>query len=252
VARVNDALRYLLPPLLAVASILVFLQATLPLTGVPQFVLPLPSTVISRIMSPAIPWAAHSMVTLSEALGGFALAVAIGIPLAVATSLSRVFARIVEPLIVADQVAPKIAFVPILFLWLGLNPLPRILTVFLVCLFPIVIDTASGLASVELDMIDMVRSFNASKLALLEKVSLPTALPSIFSGLKISITLAMVGAVVAEFVSSSAGLGYLILSAQTQLDTALAFAAASLLILMAFLLYAAVLVLERLVVPWRR
>jgi len=242
---------YLLPSLSTVVIILLLLQLLLPVLKVPSFIFPLPSTVLSLLLSSRIPWATHTWTTLSEALYGYGLAVVLGISLAVLIHLSRILRSILEPIVLAAQVMPKVAFVPILFLWLGLNFLPRVLTVFLVCFFPIVIDTTAGLGMADRDMVDLVRSFTSSRLVMLSKVSFPSALPSIFSGLKISITLALLGAIVAEFISSDTGLGYLIFSAQTQLNTTLAFASAGILVLLGFLLYGVLLGVERVAIPWR-
>jgi NitT/TauT family transport system permease protein len=240
-----------LPSILSVVVAIVLWQVLVPIARVPEFILPVPTEILATLLSPSIPWPMHTLSTLTEALLGFLLAVAAGVPLAVLISTSRGFKSVVEPLLVAAQLVPKVAFVPILFLWIGLNITPRILTVFLVCFFPIVVDTTAGLGLAEQDMIDLVRSYNPSKVVLLKKVLFPTALPNMFAGLKVSITLAILGAVVAEFVSSDMGLGFLIYSAQNTLDTKLAFASLALLILMGFLLYGAVLGLERLLVPWR-
>lgn len=240
-----------LPSVITILVVLVLWQVLVPIAHVPNYILPLPSSILNRLISPTIPWSEHVVATLEEAVPGFALAVVAGIPIAILISLSRLFKSVAEPLIIAAQLVPKVAFVPILFLWIGLNITPRILTVFLVCFFPIVIDTVAGLNLAEQDMLDLVRSYNPSKLVLLRKVLVPTALPSMFAGFKISITLAMLGAIVAEFVSSDKGLGFLIYSAQNTLDTTLAFASLTLLILLGFLLYGTVLALEWFLVPWR-
>lgn len=242
---------WIVPPAAAILLILGAVQLLLPAMRVPQFIIPLPSSVISLLLSPEIPWGQHVLATTSEAVSGFLLAAAFGILTAVAISLSGFLRSVIEPIILAVQVVPKVAFVPILFLWLGLGLLPKVLTVFLVCLFPIVISTAAGMAAADRDMLDMVRTFSPSRLTLMRKVMFPSALPSIFSGLKVAMSLALVGAVVAEFVSSSQGLGYLILSAEVQLNTTLAFASATLLSLVGFLLYGLVLAAERLAVPWK-
>ncbi len=252
VPQLRSAAAFLLPPVAAIVLLLLLIQVALPYLHVPSIFVPLPSSVLSLLASPRIPWLEHSEITLYEALGGFLLAVAFGIPLAIVMHFFRPLKMVLSPIILAAQVAPKIALVPVLFLWLGFAPLPRVLTVFLVCFFPVVVDTETGLASVEPEMVQLVRSFNSSTLDLIRKVSFPTALPSVFSGLKVSITLAMVGAVVAEFVQSSSGLGYLILSAQANLDTTLAFAAVTILVVLSLMLYAAILLVEWTVVTWRR
>jgi len=242
----------LIPSVATVLGFVIALQLLLPPLRVPSYIVPLPSSVLSLLLSSRIPWETHALVTLYEATFGFGLAVAFGTALAILITLSGLARKIVEPLLVAAQVMPKLAFVPVLFLWLGFNAVPRVLTVFLVCLFPIVIDTSAGLARADVDLLDLVKPFTSSRLTFLEKVQFPMALPSFFSGLKVSVTLAMLGAIVAEFIASSQGLGYLIISAETQLNTTLAFASATLLVLMGFLLYGMVLALERLAIPWAR
>ena len=252
VSRLRSAATYLIPPVVTIALLILLIQISLPAMHIPAIFVPLPSSVLLLLASPHIPWLQHSEITLYEAVTGFLLATAFGIPVAILMHFSRPLRMVFSPIILAAQVAPKIALVPVLFLWLGFAPLPRILTVFLVCFFPVVVDTETGLASVEPDMVELVRSFNSSTIDLIRKVSFPTALPSIFSGLKVSITLAMVGAVVAEFVQSSSGLGYLILSAQANLNTALAFAAVTILVALSLVLYVAIILVEWAVVPWRR
>lgn len=204
------------------------------------------------MVSPAIHWGYNMFLTISEALLGFALATLVGVPLAVAIFFSKFLRSVLEPLIVAAQLVPKVALIPVLFLWFGFDVIPRLIAVFLVCFFPIVISSVAGFAAVDRDLEDLVRSFSKSRLVLLQKVLFPSALPNIFAGLKIGIVLAPVGAVVAEFISSQAGLGFLILAGESQLDTTLVFASATFLIIGSFLLYSVILVAERLVIPWSR
>lgn len=249
---VRLAIKWAVPPLTVILLVVLAFQVLVPVFRVPQFIIPLPSSVVSLLLFSKVPWSQHVLATTTEAVYGFMLAAVVGVAIAVAISVSGVLKAIFEPLILSVQIIPKVAIVPILFLWLGLGLLPKVITVFLMCLFPIVIDTEAGLASADRDMIDLVRTFDPSRVTILRKAMLPSALPSIFSGLKVAIALALVGAVVAEFVSSSQGLGFLILSAQVQLDTTLAFASATLLALVGFALYAAILVAERIALPWRQ
>lgn len=241
----------LLPSIAVITLILVMLQILLPVAGVPSYIVPVPSSVFSLYFNTNIPWTAHLIATYTEVVVGFLLAVIGGILLGVGIALSRTLRSVIQPLIVAAQVVPKIAFVPILFLWFGLNILPRLMTVFLVCFFPIVIDTAGGLAAADPDMLDLVRSFDSRRLVLLSKVQFPAALPQIFSGLRVAATLSMIGAVVSEFVSANQGLGYLVAASQVSLNTPLMFAAAFLLVLGGFAMYGSVALVERVVVPWR-
>lgn len=183
---------------------------------------------------------------------GFAVATVAGVALAVGIAFSRLLRSVFEPLIVAAQLVPKAALIPILFLWFGFDVIPRLVAVFLVCFFPIVIASAAGFAAVDSDLEDLVRSYSSSRSVLLRKVVFPSALPSIFAGLKIGIVLAPVGAIIAEFISSQAGLGFLILAGESQLDTTLVFAATTVLIIGSFLLYGLVLIAERLIIPWSK
>lgn len=242
----------MLPAILTIIVFVLLWQLLEPLANVPSFILPLPSSVLDLLLSSKIHWWFHTFITLSEALLGFSLAAVIGVALAVGIEFSRVLRSVVEPLIVGAQVVPKVAFIPVLFLWFGIDAIPRLVAVFLVCFFPIVISTTAGFAAVDKDLVDLVRVFNGNRLLLLRKVFFPSALPSIFAGLKIAIVLAPVGAVIAEFISSQAGLGFLILSGEAQLDTTLVFAAGTILILGSFALYGAVLLAERLIIPWSR
>ncbi len=202
------------------------------------------------MLSAKVHWAYNAFLTLAEALLGFSVAAIVGVALAAAIAFSRPLRTVAEPLVVAAQLIPKVALIPVLFLWFGFDVVPRIVAVFLVCFFPIVVASAAGFMAVDENLADLVRSYSSSKLLMLRKVSFPVALPSIFAGLKIAIVLAPVGAVVAEFISSQAGLGFLILAGEEQLNTTLVFAATAVLILGAFLLYGIVLIAEKLVIPW--
>ena len=239
------------PAIIVFIGVIVAWQILVPFLNIPAFLLPTPKMILTRLLDPSINWYQNAYVTVYESLVGFALAVVVGVGIAVAMVLFRRISLIFYPFVIAAQVVPKIAFVPILFIWIGFNDEPRILTVFLVCFFPIVINTMTGLYSIESDMVDMIRSFSRRRVDLLVKAMFPLALPSFFSGLKVSITLALIGALVAEFVSSNSGLGFLIISAQVQLDTTLAFAAATLLIIIGFIMYIAIEVVEKLVIPWK-
>ncbi len=241
----------LLPAYVTLALIVAGWQAYVTFEKVPSFLLPAPSAIVGLLLDPSIPWAQNTLVTAYEAVAGFLLAALFGILTAMPMALSRKAAAIAYPLVIAAQVTPKLAFVPILFIWLGFSDLPRIITVFLVCFFPVLIDTMVGFTSIGSDMLDLVRLQTRSRWDLLVKAMLPNALPNIFSGLRVSATLAVVGAVVAEFVSSSQGLGFLIIAAQTQLNTTFAFAAAAILVALGFMLYEAVELAERIIVPWR-
>jgi NitT/TauT family transport system permease protein len=194
--------------------------------------------------------ALHTAVTLYEILWGFALAVLIGVPLAMVIVASPSFERAVYPLLVASQSVPKIAVAPLLIFWAGLGIFPKILVAFLISFFPVVIDTVVGLRSVEPEMLHLARSMGASGPKVFLKIRLPHALPNVFAGLKVAVTLAVVGAIVGEFIQADRGLGYALLQANAMLNTKLSFATIVILAVIGVVLFAVVDRIERWLIPW--
>jgi len=192
----------------------------------------------------------HFLVTLYEVLVGFALSIVVSIPLAVSVVYSPFLQNTIYPILLALQSMPKVAIAPLLVLWIGFGVLPKVLVVFLVCFFPIVVATASGLTAVPPPLLDLIRSLSATQYQTFIKIRFPTAIPHIFVGFKIAITFAVIGGVIGEFVGSDQGLGYLILISTSQSRTPLAFGALLLLTIMSIVLYYAVELVERLVIPW--
>lgn len=192
----------------------------------------------------------HTGITLYETLVGFVASIVLGIPLAIIIVYSKFLQRTVYPILLALQSVPKVAVAPLLLMWVGHGELPKIIVVFLVCFFPIVVSTATGMQAVPGALIDLVRSLSATNLQVFVKIRLPNALPYIFVGLKVAITLAVIGAVIGEFVGSNAGLGYLILISTQQFNTALAFTAIILLTVMSIVLFYLIETLEKWLVPW--
>ena len=225
-------------------------EALVRLLHVPEIILPPPSHIAAALVDPSINWPRHIWATGVEIVIGFALAVILGVGLAVMIVMSSLLARILLPWILLAQIAPKIAFAPILFLALGYNAIPTVLITFLVAFFPMVVNTAAGLSSLDPRMKDLLYSYQASRWDVLRKAQFPAALPYIFTGLKVSSTLAVIGANVAEFVSARAGLGFLIINAQTTFNAPLAFAAATYLIVLGVLFYALIAMIERAAMPW--
>ena len=217
---------------------------------IPAWLLPAPSAIGQSMVEWKSELAGHFMVTLYETLIGFALAIAISIPLAVAVVYSTLLQNTIYPILLALQSMPKVAIAPLLALWIGFGMLPKIIVVFLVCFFPIIVATASGLTAVPASLMDLIRSLSASSLQTFVKIRFPTAMPHIFVGLKIAITFAVIGAVIGEFVGSENGLGYLILVSTAQSRTPLAFGALVLLTIMSIVLYYGIALIERVVVPW--
>ena len=217
---------------------------------IPRFVMPAPSAILAEGWDWRYRFLGHTWVTLYETLGGFALSVIVGVPLAVLIVYSPVLRSAVYPLIVLAQSVPKIAIAPVLLLVLGYGEVPKIIVAFLVAFFPVVVDTATGLAATPPELLDLSRSYRASAFKTFVKVRLPMAMPFFFAGAKVAITLSVIGAVVGEFVGSDRGLGYVILSATSYWKTELAFSSMILLSLMAIVLFGAVALVERLVCPW--
>lgn len=189
-------------------------------------------------------------ITFLETIAGFGLAVVIGIPVAVAIASSRLLERSIYPILLGLNAVPKIAIAPILILWMGFGYAPKIVVSFLLCAFPIVISTATGLKSTPAELVELSRSLCASRSSLFVRVRFPAAMPQIFVGLKVAISLAVIGAVIGEFVGSSGGLGWVIVNTNANLNTPLAFAAMVLLGVMSVGLFYALVLLEKLFVPW--
>jgi NitT/TauT family transport system permease protein len=237
-------------PLLVLACIIIVWWVLTAAFHIPSYLLPSPGEVFWRGVRDWRALAAGSGYTLLCVIYGFVLSVVVGVPLALLIVLNRTCERILMPAVVMSQTVPKVAIAPILIIWLGFGILPKIAITFLIAFFPIVISTAVGLKSVETDMLDLVRSMGSSRLTLLLRVRMPTALPHMFAGLKIAICLAVVGAIVGEFVGSDAGLGYLILISSGALDGPMTWAALIVLVVIGVLLFAAVGWAERLLIPW--
>lgn len=247
VTRLNRLL-----PTLFLLGLLLLWELAVHLLDIQDFLLPSPSAIAARIVEIPERLAAHAWVTLREVLIGFGLALAIGVAIAVVIAHSRALSRTLYPVLVVTQVVPTIAIAPVLTIWLGPTDAARLLVVFLIAFFPIVVNTTAGMLRVDEELIDLIRGLNASRWKIFTKIRLPNALPFLFTGMRISITLAVIGAVVAEFVVSERGLGYLVFSATTNLDTVLVFTAVTLLAAMGIVLFRLVLLAQRLALPWAR
>ena len=239
-----------LVPTVTLLGALVIWELATRLFKIPRFIMPAPSAILAEGWDWRYRFIGHTWVTLYETLGGFALSILVGVPLAVLIVYSPVLRSALYPLIVLAQSVPKIAIAPVLLLMVGHGEFPKIIVAFLVAFFPVVVDTATGLAATPPELLDLSRSYRASAFKTFVKVRLPMALPFFFAGAKVAITLSVIGAVVGEFVGSDSGLGYVILSSTSYWKTELAFSSMVLLSLMAILLFGAVEVVERLLCPW--
>jgi NitT/TauT family transport system permease protein len=243
-------LRTALYPLLGIAVMLVLWQLYVSAFGVNRIVLPGPLDIGRAALANWSLLMRETWPTFLESVLGFALAVAIGIPVAVCVASSRVLNLTLYPILIATQSVPKVAVAPIILVWFGLGLQSKLVIAFLVAFFPIVVDTATGMRATPAGLIELARSLRASSLQIFMKVQFPAALPSIFAGAKVAVTLAVIGAVIGEFVGSLNGLGNLLLSANSQLDSPLAWAALIWLSVLGIVLFAAVVAVERLVMPW--
>jgi NitT/TauT family transport system permease protein len=217
--------------------------------SIPPYLLPAPSAIIESMAKNSAVLIKESVGTTLEILLGFALSVVVGIPLALAIYLWRPFARAIYPVLVSSQAVPKVAIAPLFLVWFGFGLLPKVLIAFLIAFFPVVINTTMGLAALEREKIYLAQSMGLGPFATFFKIQLPNAMPSIFAGLKISITFAVVGAVVGEFVGGQGGLGYLLLIANGNMDTALLFGGIVALTVLGVVLFLLIGVVERLVLP---
>jgi NitT/TauT family transport system permease protein len=238
-------------PLAALVGLLALWEIGVRAFGVPAYILPPPSTVAVVMQKQAPLLLAHGWVSTVEIVLGFLLSIAVGVPLALATFLWPAFARSVYPLLVSSQAVPKMAVAPLFIVWFGFGLLPKVLIAFLIAFFPIVISTVVGLAGIEPEKIHLARSMGLGAAATFFKIRLPNALPSIFGGLKVAITLAVVGAVVGEFIGGDAGLGYVLMSANGSMDTALLFAGLIGLTVVGVVFYLLIELAERLALPWQ-
>lgn len=249
-AAPGEGLLTRLTPWLLTAGVLALWAGAVALFNIPDYLLPAPQDIAQRIYKEYPLLARNGAYTLMSVLLGFLASIAVGVPMAFAIVLNRSIERALMPFLVMSQTIPKVAIAPILIVWLGFGLLPKIAIVFLISFFPIVVSTVTGLKSVESDMIDLVRSMGAHTGKIMLRVRAPSALPQMFAGFKIAICLAVVGAIVGEFVGSNQGLGYLLLTATGSLDGTLVWASLFVLIAMGVALFAIVAKLERIAIPW--
>jgi NitT/TauT family transport system permease protein len=245
--------RYMLALPAAGATIAICLWwAATAVFGIRSFFLPAPPDIVASFRAQPAYLLREAGVTLLETVLGFLIAVAAGLLLAMLLTASRVIERATFPLLVALNSIPKVALAPLLVVWLGYGPKPKIVLVVLIAFFPIVVSTIAGLTATPADLGELAHSLSASWWQTYVKVRLPWALPQVFVGLKLGISLSVIGAVVAEVSSPNRGLGAVIVLSGSSLDTPMAFAAIALLAMLSVVLFYLVVGLERLLLPWAR
>jgi NitT/TauT family transport system permease protein len=225
-------------------------QAATYLLNTPAYLLPSPLAIAWDLVDQRRVLLQHAGITTFEVALGYFLSILIGMPLAILFTYSRGFERAIYPLIVGSQTVPKVAVAPLLLSWFGFGLPPKIVIVVLVTFFPIVINAVVGLKSLNPNMLNLARSMGATTFQIFWRFRLPNALPSIFAGLKVATVLAVIGAVVAEFVGADGGLGYVIMIATADLNVARQFAAIVLLSLMGILFFWGIGRVERMLLPW--
>jgi NitT/TauT family transport system permease protein len=247
--RTRDRRSEILFPILFTVGLLVAWEVAADLFKIPTYLFPAPSAILAACRDNAAILIRESWTTTVEILLGYLLSIVVGIPLALGIFHWPPFAKSVYPLMISTQAMPKVAIAPLFVVWFGFGLLPKVLIAFLIAFFPIVINTVMGLSQIEQEKIFLARSMGLSRFGTFRLIRLPNALPSIFAGLKISITLAVVGAVVGEFVGGDAGLGYLLMIANGNLNTPLLFAGVLALTVLGLVMFYVVELLEYLAMP---
>jgi NitT/TauT family transport system permease protein len=238
-------------PLVALALAIVGWGLYVEISGIESFVLPSPTSVAGYLVHHEELLWTNATITLREVAIAFALCLGLGVLLAVLISWFRLLEDALLPLLVVSQVVPIIAIAPLLVIWLGFGDKPKIAVAVLIGFFPIVINTLNGLQSVNPELIEMVQGLSASRSQILRKLSFPHALPHLFAGIRVSITLVVIGAVVGEFVGADQGLGFMILRGSAELNSPQMFGAIIFLAAMGIVLFNLVRLLERVVIPWQ-
>ena len=237
-------------PTLVMAALFVIWEAVTRAGWVSPLILPSLSSIVHTAVVKFPLLMQMSTITAMEFVLGFLLSVAVGLPLGAMIVYSRLLETAFYPILVAFQIVPKAAVAPIFIVWLGTGLSSKVLIAFAIAFFPIVIDTVVGLRSAQPETIHLLRSMGGNPLQGFWYVRFPNALPAIFGGLKVASTLAVVGAIVGEFVSAEKGLGYLVLVANGELDTRLVFACVLTLTLLGIIFYFIIEIIEKLVVHW--
>jgi len=248
--RVSSTGRRWGPPSLLILGLLVLWEFSVKLTSMPEWLLPAPSRIVRAAAEAAPLLADHVGYTLVEMIAGLAVSIVTGVALAIVIDLSPLLRRDLYPLLVMSQTIPIIALAPLLVVWFGFGLLPRVLVVTLVGFFPIAMNTAQGLEGTDPDMMALLASMGASRLQILSKVRFPGALPAAFGGLRIAATYSVIGAVIREWVGASKGLGIFMIRSANSYLTARLFAAIALTSILSVALFALVMVLERILLPW--
>lgn len=247
--RIGGLNEILIPGLTLVVVVILWELATR-IFGVPEYLVPAPSRIWEDSLQMKSAMLGHTLVSVRTILLGFFLSIIVSFPLATLITYSKFFESAIYPLLILTQSIPKVALAPILVIIFGPTELPRVIVTFLVAFFPLVISMTAGLLAAPPELIELVRSCRATRLQEFFRIRLPYAVPFIFSGLKVAITLSVVGAVVGEFVAADQGLGYLITTSTAFFKTPIAFGAMAILSILGIVFFQSVSVAERVLFPW--
>ncbi len=237
-------------PWLYTAALFILWEGAVRAFDLPQYILPAPTVIAQAIVQY---WSAiwkNSLQTLYTTLAGFLLAVVGGLALGILVGWSRFIYAGLYPLMVGFNAIPKVALVPVLVIWFGIGTVPAILTAFLIAFFPIVVNVATGLATIEPEVEDVLRALGAKKMDIMLKVGIPRSMPYFFGSLKVAITLAFVGSVISETVAANSGLGHMMLGAQSQFNVPLVFAGLVMLAIEGIVMYAIMAWIEMRMTGW--
>jgi NitT/TauT family transport system permease protein len=246
----NEKTQQIVWPALFILGFLVVWELTIRVFSIPDTFLPGPISVAQAFAKYWNPIVSNSMHTLFETLVGFALAIVFGLALGLLVGSSKVIYNGLYPIMIGFNAVPKVAIVPVLILWFGIGTVPAILTAFLISFFPIVVNVATGLATTEPELQDVLKALGASKFDIMKKVGIPRSMPYFFGSLKVAITLAFVGAVVSETVGANHGIGHLMLQAQANFQVPLVFAGVVALAVLGIVLYAITAWVEQRFTGW--
>jgi len=237
-------------PWLVIGGLLLLWQVVVQIFHVRPFILPAPTVVWTTFLEYRQPIMDNALFTLVNTLSGFAIGIVVGVLLGIVIGSSRLAYAGLYPLLVGINSVPKAAIVPILVLWMGIGPAPAIATAFLLSFFPIAVNVATGLATVEPELEDVLRSLGATRFDILRKVGLPRTMPFFFASLKVAVTLAFVGAVISETIASNDGIGYLMMQSASQFRVPLMFAGLMVIAAMGIATYVIFALIERRVTGW--
>lgn len=238
-------------PLLTFAALLVLWETSARVFAIPSYILPAPTRILQGFGAVDVGrWFEHVWATLRVALIGYAVAIAVSLPIAVGLAKSRLLSRALYPILVVIQSVPVVAVAPIIIVVLGTDDAPRVVITFMIAFFPLVVSMTTGLMATPPELIELSRSLRAPQHREITQIRLPYAVPYIFSGLKISITLAVIGAVVAEFVAAEVGIGYFIQFSTSMFKLPQAWAGLVILVAMSLTLFQAVSIAQRVFFPW--